>query len=340
MSESAFLEYRASTAAEFLDYLRLTNEIWHDVARGWRHQWLFRGQGSATHPLTPSVWRTDSDSPIVKYTELFLQKQDVPTEQHYIRQWLSRGERFKGYDLQQDWLDNATQLYFRTRVELKLINSLFDQALLRGISIPDYSRIRQFLNDYMGDPMLIVKRLASKDNNVLDSDFEKVIHNNSFFALAQHHGIPTRLLDWTTSPYIAAFFAAESALHFRKKRGKRLAVFAAHETVLHVRGIINYPFPKSDNPYLHAQKGELTSYKGSTHFLFNGKFPTVDEILSEGADWNQQVQPIKITLPVSQAAELLRLLAVYEGIGRDQLMPTFDNIVHVVKQRYELDMTD
>jgi len=57
----------------------------------------------------------------------------------------------------------------------------------------------------------------------IDRDFLEIA------SLAQHYGLPTRLIDWTYNPYTASFFASNKG---KKKKGGRISLWMINVSVL------------------------------------------------------------------------------------------------------------
>jgi hypothetical protein len=63
------------------------------------------------------------------------------------------------------------------------------------------------------DRMILYRHLSARTHHTFN--LEKPDENGAFFNLVQHHGYPTPLLDWTYSPYVAAFFAYRDITNLR-----------------------------------------------------------------------------------------------------------------------------
>ena len=76
------------------------------------------------------------------------------------------------------------------------------------------------------DPTLSPDWLIGAHDPLVGDDFFRFSDIPHYISLAQHHGLPTRLLDWTHDPIKAAFFAAGEFMG--DQLGTDIAVWAIH----------------------------------------------------------------------------------------------------------------
>lgn len=167
--------------------------------------------------------------------------------------------------------------------------------------------------------------------------------NDSFqwLALMQHHGAPTRLLDFTWSPYVASFFSLESATadaviwavnqpaltrEFKINTGGRPKV--VKPWLMRPRKIGNYekyfvrgkhPFVVWDTPYVMNQR--LIAQSG-TFLVPSTLEEPVEDILSR---YSQEVI-VKFTLRTSKLRETAMLELYRMNITHYTLFPGLDGL--------------
>ncbi|MDW9761650.1 FRG domain-containing protein [Sinorhizobium meliloti] len=141
--------------------------------------------------------------------------------------------------------------------------------------------------------------------------------------LAQHHGIPTDLLDWSFSPHIAAYFSLDES---SASTATHLCVWAMRRASAVIDNFIvsvrDYPVER--NPYMRAQRGSFSVVNFISSYNSDNEDEPVPSLQSLHA---MAAKPFltQFTLPWAEAGELRRLLRRH-GVSAAALQPSLDRV--------------
>jgi len=106
---------------------------------------------------------------------------------------------------------------FQRQIDLLVKNKMLKSTGIKdSANILENELLKRFENSYSRIPGAM--ELPERD--------EQGNFNNEYIAICQHYNLPTRLLDWSTSPYIASFFAFDGHKTSATPEGRKVAVWA------------------------------------------------------------------------------------------------------------------
>jgi hypothetical protein len=191
--------------------------------------------------------------------------------------------------------------------------------------------IDRFLRE---DIQVLHKHLSARTKHTFN--LQNPDENGAFFNLVQHHGYPTPLLDWTYSPYVAAFFAYRGISNEKASGAKinekvRIHVFDQAQWAVRWQQILLLPFPG-----LHLSIGEFIAIENERMIPQQAAttVTNIDDIESyiKSKESNAEQYLSTIDLPVRDRSQVVRDLS-YMGITAGSLFPGLDGACEELRER-------
>lgn len=273
---------------------------------------------------------------------------------------LRESNKFKLFKYINDYYDVNDFDVMQVQAEYNLLKKFYQFANNNGLKVKESPFINSDYHDF--ESGFDIGKLRSNFIKWYPEEFKDLA------ALAQHYGVPTRMLDWTQDINVALYFAATGAIERvlnskelytamigGKECGEKIIIWAFDCRMLQFSKYFrkkeeqkNYSPLKvvipsyCDNPNLNAQKGVLTYWETDippVKAMRTDRCP-LDELISKYCEQNPtgaKISMVRYELPISECTMIYKYLRK-QGYTAARLFPGYAGVSKQIEEdrKYEI----